>query len=350
MALRLAIDAANLARDRRGMGRLARPVVRAATDDPAFAVTLLASKPADARALRAEFAGATVAASRSAGRTGRFDAVWFPFNGMRYSVAAPSLVAIADAFAFTEAHRDPIARFREQAPVRRAAREATRIVTISHWSRTEIARELRLPLERIEVVTPAPDPFWHPGAGDVLPPELREGRFVLVVGAGEARKNARLALDACALALHGENEWLVIAGHLSDADRAAARASGVRCREIAASDALLRGLYRNAAAVLVPSLAEGFGLVAVEALACGAPVLAADAAALPEAAGGAATLLDPHDAPAWAAAIRRLLDDEREEAAARGRALARFAFTDRTAPARRTLELLREVARSGASA
>jgi glycosyltransferase involved in cell wall biosynthesis len=318
--------------------------------DAAFDVALLASKPADARALRAEFAGTAVVPARNAGRAGRFDVAWFPFNGMRYSVAAPSLVAIADAFAFTEPHRDPIARYREQAPVRRAAREATRVVTISHWSRTEIARELQLPLERIAIVRPAPDPFWSPAAGDVLPPELRGRRFVLLVGAAEARKNARLALEACASALRGENEWLVIAGRLNDADRAAARASGLRCGEIQASDALLRGLYRNAAAVLVPSLAEGFGLVAVEAMACGAPVLAADAAALPEAVDGAATLLDPHDASAWAAAIRRLLDDEGEASAARRRALAHVAFVDRAAPARRILELLREVAESGTSA
>jgi hypothetical protein len=80
---RVAIDAANLARDRRGLGRIVRPVVTAACADPRFAVTLLADGAADVRALRAAFPAAAVAPSRTARRVGRYDAVWFPFNGMR---------------------------------------------------------------------------------------------------------------------------------------------------------------------------------------------------------------------------------------------------------------------------
>jgi glycosyltransferase involved in cell wall biosynthesis len=345
---RIAIDASNFVRDRRGMGRLARPVLRAACDDDRFEVTLLADKPSDLRALRSEFEGVALRATGSARRPGRYDAVWFPFNGMRYSVAAPALVAINDAFAFTEPHRERIARMREQSPIRRAAREASRIVTISKWSRLEIARELGLPLERIDVIAPAPDPYWCPGSGDVLPDALEESRFALVVGAGEARKNVRLAIEACARAFERPDELLVIVGRLNDGDRAFARGLGVRAGEISASDPMLRALYRRASVVLVPSLAEGFGLVAVEALACGAPVLAADTSALPEATGGAATLLDPNDTAAWARAMRTLFDDESAAAAARARAVARFASLDRSAPGRRTLALIDEIAGRGA--
>ena len=325
-------------------------MLRAAREQPRFAVTLLADAPRDVRALRDEFAAFEVRSRASARRPGTYDVAYFPFNGMRFSVAAPALVAIADAFAFTEPHRETIARFREQAPVRRAARAAARVVTISHWSRLEIARELAVPLERIDVVAPAPDPFWFPASDDVLPVALAGTRFALVVGAREARKNVRLAIEAAARALHGEREWLVVVGTLGDADRAFARSRGVRAGEIVASDALLRGLYRQAAVVLVPSLAEGFGLVAVEAIACGAPVLAANAAALPEATGGAARLLDPHDADAWAAAIRELFDDAACATALRTRAAARFDSTDRDEPSRRMLALLERVARGQRSA
>ncbi len=346
--LRIAIDASNFVRDRRGMGRLARPVLRAACHDDRFQVTLLADKTSDLRALRAEFSGVALRSTGSARRPGRYDAVWFPFNGMRYSVAAPALVAINDAFAFTEPHRERIARMREQSPIRRAAREASRIVTISQWSRSEIARELGLPLERIEVIAPAPDPYWFPGSGDVLPEPLERSRFALVVGAGETRKNVRLAIEACARAFERTDEVLAIVGRLNDDDRAFARARGVRAGEIAASDPMLRALYRRASVVLVPSFAEGFGLVAVEALACGAPVLAADTSALPEATGGAATLLDPTDSAAWSRAIRTLFDDEFAAAAARVRAREYVASLDRSAPVRRTLSLLDDAAVRGA--
>ncbi|MBD5606102.1 MAG: glycosyltransferase, partial [Candidatus Eremiobacteraeota bacterium] len=253
-------------RDRRGMGRLVRGTMRAARGDPRFVLTALADRAADVRALGEEFPGLGVAPSRSARRAGAYDVVWFPFNGMRYPVAARAVVSIYDAFAFTEPHRDRIARFREQAPIRRAAREATRFATISAWSRAEIARALGIAADRIDVIPPAPDPFWFPGPADALPPQLEDARFALLVGAREARKNARVAIEACARAFDDPREWLVVAGALNDADRAYARACGVRSGEIAASDAMLRALYRGAGVVLVPSLAEGFGLVAAEGL------------------------------------------------------------------------------------
>jgi glycosyltransferase involved in cell wall biosynthesis len=193
-------------------------------------------------------------------------------------------------------------------------------------------------------VTTPPDAFFFPAADDVVPPPLDAERFVLVVGAGEARKNVRLALEACARGLHGAAETLVIVGELGPQERALARRLRVRCGEIAASDATLRALYRKASVVLVPSRAEGYGLVAVEALACGAAVIAADATALPEATRGAALLLDPDDVAAWAALIRSLLDNPGLLAEQRARAVERFAGCDRTSHHRRMRELLGETA------
>jgi alpha-1,3-rhamnosyl/mannosyltransferase len=343
--IRVAVDAANFAHDRRGMGRVGRAVLREAAKDPDIAVTLLAEKRRDLRSLEEQFPGASVAAPSTARRKGRYDVVWYPFNGMRFDAAAPSLVTVHDVFAFSQPHLERVARWREQTPIRRTAESATRIVTGSHWSRAEIVRVLGVPADRIDIVNPSPDPFWFPALGDILPAGLAGRRFALVVGVRERRKNARVALEACARALNGD-ELLVIAGELEPRDRAFAKALNVRCGEVAASDLLLRALYRHAGVVLVPSFAEGFGLVPIEAMACGAAVIASNTTALPEATDGHAILLDPRDVVGWARTIRELFDDESLAASLRARAAARFAFADRSQAARKTVAILRALARS----
>ena len=347
--LALAVDASNLPHDRRGMGRLARGVLVAAAESGDVAITLLAAKRRDREALAREFpypvASPDVARDRD-----RFDVVWYPFNGMRFHARAPALVSVHDAFAFTLPEGDPIARMRVRRPMRRAAREGTRFLANSHWTRVEIARELRVDPERIAVVAPSPDPFWFPADDDALPASLLGRRLVVFVGPGDERKNVRGAIDACARAFGAPEETLVIVGELKKADRAFARAKRVNAGEVAASDALLRTLYRNAEMVIVPSYAEGFGLVAIEAMACGTPVLAADTTALPEATAGAAALLDPSDIGLWAGAIRTLLDEPLRREELRARATSTFAFADRMAGARATLSVLRDVALGAARA
>src|SRR5207237_10753543 len=93
--------------------------------------------------------------------------------------------------------------------------------------------------------------------------------------------------------------------------------------EVAPADLL--GLYQGARLFAMPSLYEGFGLGALEALACGTPVLAADAGALPEVVGDAGLLLPPQDAGAWAAALERVLLDPALAADLRARGSAQAA-------------------------
>jgi alpha-1,3-rhamnosyl/mannosyltransferase len=81
----------------------------------------------------------------------------------------------------------------------------------------------------------------------------------------------------------------------------------VRTGRVSAADR--DALLRSADAVVFPSRYEGFGAPVLEAMAVGTPVLASAATALPEVVGPAGLLLDPDDAPAWADAIERVLDD-----------------------------------------
>ena len=93
----------------------------------------------------------------------------------------------------------------------------------------------------------------------------------------------------------------------------------------------LPALYGNAAALAMPSLYEGFGLPCVEAMACGTPVVASDAAALPEACGGAALLADPTDPAAFAEALLAAVGTERERLRSAGLERARQLTWERTA-------------------
>jgi len=122
--------------------------------------------------------------------------------------------------------------------------------------------------------------------------------------------------------------------------RALALALGVADRVLLpdwVSEADLEGLYALAAAFVLPSRAEGFGLPVLEAMRRGVPVACSTAGALPEVAEGAALLFDPEDQPAITEAVRRLLTDSAlcEDLRARGRARAAEMTWERTA--RRTL-------------
>ncbi len=76
------------------------------------------------------------------------------------------------------------------------------------------------------------------------------------------------------------------------------------------SDAQLKALYQNAAALAFPSLTEGFGLPPVEAMYCGCPVIATTGGAVPESSGEAALYVDPHDQLGWTQALERLEADK----------------------------------------
>jgi glycosyltransferase involved in cell wall biosynthesis len=340
--MRLAIDADNFARDRRGMGRVARGVVQAACSERDVETTLLVQRRGGAAAVQATFPDVplTLEPASSARREGRYDVLWFPWNGMRFSGAAPAVVTMHDVFAFSDPPRGWIARARVQMPMRRAARRAERLVAPSVWTRDRIAETFAIDPARIEVIPNVPDPYFFPGADA----DIVDEPYALMVGVQEPRKNARVVIEACAKAF-SERDTLVIVGGIAEPDRALLARLSIRHRLIdEADDGVVRALYRNARAVAVPSTAEGFGLVAVEAMACAAATLAAEAAALPEATQGGALLIQPHDVDGWANALRRTMHDETFRAALSARAAGRFAFAPRSAAARAYLDLFARIA------
>jgi glycosyltransferase involved in cell wall biosynthesis len=241
-----------------------------------------------------------------------------------------------------------------QSLVSRASRRATRIITVSEYSRQEIQELLGIPKECIQVVLEAAGEQFRPCDDPQALAEARqryglEPRYVLYVGGFDERKNVQGLVQAFAhLLADGADDsalgsadggagvplQLMIAGDTSRLGgttypdwRPLAQKLGVmeRIRTGLVTDADLPLLYSGAAVYVFPSLYEGFGLNPLEAMACGAPVVCSDRTALPEVVGDAAILVDPTEPAAIAAALKRVLRDTGLQAQLRARGLERAA-------------------------
>jgi alpha-1,3-rhamnosyl/mannosyltransferase len=216
-----------------------------------------------------------------------------------------------------------------------AACQEACFVAVSRHTRQQAVDLLALPPEWVEVVHNAPDPVFRPldrhRVVTVLDRLDIDRPYVLTVGSLEPRKNLVGLLDAFERlpdAVRGSHA-LVVTGAagwhnreiLERLDRAARHATIVRTGAVALED--LVALYGGAAAFAYPSLAEGFGLPVVEAMACGAPVVTSSCSALPEVAGEAALLVEPTDPAALADGLGRILTDDDLSRELRARGLAR---------------------------
>jgi glycosyltransferase involved in cell wall biosynthesis len=332
----VAVDGYNLAGDRRGMGRVVRGML-ARLHDLGVALVLVAKNDSDARALQREFPFPAIRANQLSAK--KPDAVWYPWNGMRFTPPARAVVTIHDPFAFTYPHRNIVARYREQAPIRRAIAQADDIVAVSRWTASQLQRLFRVNAARLRVIPNGIDAFWHP----VETPESTP-YFFFLAGTDE-RKNAAMLFRAYDAAFAGAGPELVVGGALSTRNERLFEVIRSPKRRVTPGDEALRALYSGALAVLIPSLAEGYGLVAAEAMACGAPVLASDTSALPETCGDAAMLL-ACEPELWSNAIRLLEADHARRRAMRERSLERAAAISAQNPAEALLESLQRPARS----
>ncbi|HEX3449253.1 MAG TPA: glycosyltransferase family 1 protein [Isosphaeraceae bacterium] len=241
-----------------------------------------------------------------------------------------------------------------------AARWADRIVTVSEASKKALQAWSGWPDSRIRVITEGPDPIFcprpdDPDAGATLGRYgiSPDARYLLYVGGLSPHKNLLRLVDAFAQAAEHDT-LLVLAGDVNDVFhthvpqiRAAIAQHGLQDRVILTGfvpDDDLVFLYSRAVALVLPSLMEGFGLPAVEAMACGTPVVSSRAGSLPEVVGDAGVYFEPTDVSSIAAAIESLLNDQgRRESLAR-RAVQQAAFFTWDASARALLACFDELA------
>jgi glycosyltransferase involved in cell wall biosynthesis len=225
----------------------------------------------------------------------------------------PNAVVIHDAAALRRPqwYSTPYATW-QQRVLPLIARRARLVITVSEFSRREVAELLGV---EAHVVAGGVDARFRPDA-DPEPARAAlnlSGRYVLTVASRTARKNLS-SLDATARRLAQDGIELVAAGggrpqfheDERDGDR---RSAGPRALGHVPDDHL-PGLYAGASAFVLPSWHEGFGLTCIEAMACGVPVVAARAGALPETCGDAARYADPFDPDEIADQVQAAIEDD----------------------------------------
>lgn len=203
--------------------------------------------------------------------------------------------------------------------VRGSVRRAARVIAVSEFTRGDAGELYGLDPGKIVAIPNGVGAAFHPVEGAKERVFHRFGidrPYVLCVGALQPRKNVPLAIEAYAqVAGRGTDCEFVVAGgdrggRLDVLDAILRTGLTGRIHLVGrVEDEELPALYSGARALIFPSLYEGFGLPALEAMACGTPVVASNTTGLAEAVGDAALTVDPRSADELAEAVRRVLDD-----------------------------------------
>ena len=282
-----------------------------------------------------------------AARRARVDLLHAPAYTAPVGIRTPVVVTIHDVSYERHPEWYPYRRDRlRRAFYRASARGATRVVTDSAFSASEIHAAYAIPLDRIDVVPLGVVPRFDRGApvaSGIAPP------FVLHVGDLHQRRNLTVIVDAV-LALRrrgGATAGLTLA--LAGVDRGLvdtlqARAAAAGAPEAVSvlgvvSDARLDALYRDAVALVYPSLYEGFGLPVLEAMARGTAVIASRASSIPEVLGDAGILVEPADVDGWTSGLRAIIDEPARRAALVAAGTARAAAFTWARTAQATFEV-----------
>jgi glycosyltransferase involved in cell wall biosynthesis len=249
-------------------------------------------------------------------------------HGMAFATpvaaACPTVVTVHDLsfmrfpHAFRRANRAYLS-----ALTRLSVRRAARVIVGADSTRRDVIELCGAQPDRVVTVpygvTDAFTPGRAEGAADFRRRKGLPDRFILFLGTLEPRKNVGRLIEAYAVLREREGPSrapkLVLAGGKGwFYENLFAQVSGLGLGE----DVLFTGYvpgeelvwwYRSAFMFVYPSLFEGFGLPVLEALACGVPTITSNVSSLPEVAGDAALLVDPHDTEGLVRAMKRLLDD-----------------------------------------
>ena len=233
----------------------------------------------------------------------------------------PTIVTVHDLAVLRHPDVFPLwTRLYGRTALRPTIRAADRVVAVSEFTKREVVELADVAPERVDVVPNAVEPLFTPAGGRA------GGDYVLAVGTVEPRKNLARVVEATArvgveLRVAGDPGWGDVA------------VGGAHVRRLGfPPDEELASLYRGARCLVFPSLYEGFGIPAAEAMACGTPVVTSRGSATAEVVGDAGVLVDPYDAASIAAGIEEA-DRRRDELVPLGLERARLYTWERAAAA-----------------
>lgn len=269
---------------------------------------------------------------RAIRREGPFDLYFSPLSVVPGGLAVPSVATIHDLAFYHDPGVQPwkYRRYWKRA-IRRSVRHATGLIAVSESTRGDLQRFFPGSEEKTRVVHEAPAPIFHLPLGRDRHAFDSLGRYFLAVGTREPRKNYPFLIEVFQRLLRrpGCDELkLVVAGGPGwcsgevEALMEQCGTSLVRLDYVEYED--LPVLYHGALGLVFPTLYEGFGLPAVEAMASGTAVFASNVSSLPEVVGDGGMLLPLDAVEPWVEALERAAKDEpwRVRLAARGRARA----------------------------
>jgi glycosyltransferase involved in cell wall biosynthesis len=232
---------------------------------------------------------------------------------------------------------------------RRAVERADHVICVSHSTKKDLMEICGVPASKITVTHLGYSRMDGAEAGGAP----SEAPYILYVGSRSGYKNFNALLAAFASSSLLRKDFRIVAfggGPFSAEETEVMRKHGLspeQVKMVTGNDAALGAAYKNAAMLVYPSLYEGFGLPPLEAMSMGCPVVSSGAGPMPEVAGGAAYLFDPHNVEAIKSAMERVAYDTNERDALVERGLARSKEFSWERCAQETAAVYRKVVKSG---
>ncbi len=230
----------------------------------------------------------------------------------------------------------------------KALQRAARIICVSESSKKNLLRFLDYPERKIKVITNGLHEIFESPAAPASLPDLKEGPYLLHVGHTQVYKNIPALFHVLAiLKKMGKSTKLLKVGtpftkeQLISAEDLNVKSDIVHLGQIEQSQ--MPAVYKKAQVLLMPSLDEGFGFPALEAMAMGVPVVVSNRGSFPELVGNAGILTEPYDYAGMAKAICEIFDNQVHRARLVEEGKKRAVFYTWKESARKVLELYRSV-------